>query len=71
MDGKGKPLRSSSEPQFAKSESEPQVAQVSLIPASSIPSRKCRFLKAKVSGNVHPEISFYLSLGVPNSNHWA
>ena len=52
VDGKGNPLRSSSDPQFA--ESEPQVAQVSLIQASSIPSRKCRFLKAKVSGEYSP-----------------
>ena len=58
VDGKGKPLRSSSDPQFAKSESEPQVAHVSLIQASSIPSRKCRFLKAKVSGECSPGDQF-------------
>ncbi len=46
MDGKGKPLRSSPDPQPAESESEPQVAHVSLIQASSIPSRKCRFLSS-------------------------
>ena len=69
VDGKGKPLRSSSDPQFTESESEPQVAHVSLIQASSIPSRKCRFLKAKVSGECSPGDQF-LSLGVPNSNHW-
>ena len=57
MDGKGAPLMSfftpQSKPQL-KSTSEPKVAQVSLIQASSIPSRKCRFLKAKVSGDCLP-----------------
>ena len=61
VDGKGKPLRSSLEPQFeleSKSVYEPQVAHVSLIQASSIPSRKCRFLKAKVSGECSPGDQF-------------
>ena len=51
MDGKGAPLMSFFTP---KSTSEPKVAQVSLIQASSIPSQKCRFLKAKVSGDCLP-----------------
>ena len=61
VDGKGKPLRSSPELQpelESKSDSEPQVAHVSLIQASSIPSRKCRFLKAKVSGECSPGDQF-------------
>ena len=60
VDGKGKPL-SSPEPQpelESKSDSEPQVAHVSLIQASSIPSCKCRFLKAKVSGECSPGDQF-------------
>ena len=36
------------------SDSEPKVAHVSLIESVSIPSRKCRFLKAKVSGEYAP-----------------
>ena len=57
VDGKGKPLRSSPDPQPElefESKSEFKVAHVSLIQASSIPSRKCRFLKAKVSGECSP-----------------
>ena len=69
MDGKGKPLRSSPDPQSElEPESKSKVAHVSLIQASSIHSRVV-FLKPKYQGNVHLEISFCLSLGVLNSNH--
>ena len=57
VDGKGKLLRSSPDPQpeiEPEPKSEPKTAHVSLIQASSIPSRKCRFLKAKVSGECSP-----------------
>ena len=57
MDGKGKPLRSKLKPHFeseSKPASKPKVAQVALIQATSIPSRKCRFLKAKVLGEYSP-----------------
>jgi hypothetical protein len=49
---------SSPDPQPTDSESEPQVAHVSLIQASSIPSRKCRFLKANVSEECYPGDQF-------------
>ena len=55
--GDGRPLRTSVEPQpmpEPDSDSEPKVAHVSLIESVSIPSRKCRFLKAKVSGEYAP-----------------
>ena len=57
VDGEGRPLRSSVEPQpmpELNSDSEPKVANVSLIDSVSIPSRKCRFLKAKVCGEYTP-----------------
>ena len=45
LDGSGKPLRTTHDPG-----PEPRPATVSLIQAVTIPSRKCCFLRAKVSG---------------------
>ena len=57
VDGEDRPLRCSVDTQpvpESKPEVEPKVAQVSLIKATSVPSRKCCFLKATVSGECSP-----------------
>ena len=72
-DGKGKPLRTNPEPL----PTEPGIVRVSLIKATTIPSRKSRFLKTKVTGEQCPGGQFLFaskntelqSLGIYFGNH--
>ena len=62
LDGKGKPLQAfsglKSDTGSEKQGSKPLKSCVSLIEASSIPSRKCKLVSAKVSGEHSPGEQF-------------
>ena len=62
LDGKGEPLQAfsglKSDTGSVKQETKPLISRVSLIQASTIPSRKCKLLSANVSGEHSPGEQF-------------
>ena len=62
LDGKGKPLQAfsglKSDTGSVKQETKPLISRVSLIQASTIPSRKCKLLSANASGEHSPGEQF-------------
>ena len=62
LDGKGQPLQALSGLKTGsgseKQEAKPLISHVSLIQASTIPSRKCKLLSANVSGEHSPGEQF-------------